>query len=201
MPVPDGKEEEVASGLVRALAALGHAQEAWLDDLHQVCLGDPAFVTAFRRWEERLTLVKLRLHRAEGRLLNHLLAVATPRPSDDAPAAPSPDARPAVRRWRERLEHYCTDHRIDTAYRRLDDALDHDQEAVTADIITDLARLAEVAETTGAALEGMANCHDRAELEELAFFRVISPWKTRGLPALLDVLRWLAETLREREDW
>ena len=38
------------------------------------------------------------------------------------------------------------------------------------------------------------------KIEDLAFYHVLSPWKQRGVAALLDVLRWLSEVLREHED-
>jgi hypothetical protein len=79
--------------------------------------------------------------------------------------------------------------------------LDHDQEAVSADIITDLTQLAETAQQTSDAIAALDLTADVAALEGIAFYRVISPWRTHGQAALLDVLRWLAETLREQEEW
>ncbi len=196
---PDEGDQR-AERLSRALVALRHAQEAWLDDLRQVCLGDPAVVAAFRRWEERLTLIKLHVHRCEARLLHWLLIPGRVR--GEAPAAPGlPERRVLARDWRERLEQWFSAQRIDPAYRRIEDVLDHDQEAVTADIVTDLAQLAELATLAVAALAGVGDDSDQDALEDLAFYRVIGPWRSQGQPALHDVLRWLAEHLRDQEDW
>lgn len=197
--MPD--DEQVESRLAHAMAMLRHAEEAWLDDLVQTCRGEPAFTDALRRWEERLTLLKLQLHRMEQRLLHYLLAPGGGTPDHDLPPAPAVDRRVVARAWRERLEAWFTAHRIDSAYRRLDSVLDHDQEAVTADIITDLVTVAEIAEVTLAALADLDARRDYAHLEDLAFFRVVSPWRAQGMGALLDVLRWLSETLREQDDW
>ena len=73
---------------------------------------------------------------------------------------------------------------------------------VTADITTDLATLAETAEAAMPALITLRDGGgDPACLEDLAFFHVIGPWRSRGLPALADVLRWLGEIIREHEEW
>ena len=194
-------DEQVESRLAHAMAMLRHAEEAFLDDLVQTCRGDPAFSSAFRRWEERLTLLKLQLHRMEHRLQHFLHAVGDNAPDLDLPPAPELNRRAIARAWRERLEQWFAAQHIDTAYRRLDSALDHDQEAVTADIITDLVMVAEISELTLAALNDLDARRDYSHLEDLAFYRVLSPWRAQGMTALLDTLRWLCESVREHEDW
>ena len=44
-------DEQVESRLAHAMAMLRHAEESFLDDMVQTCRGDPAFSTAFRRWD------------------------------------------------------------------------------------------------------------------------------------------------------
>jgi hypothetical protein len=192
-------EGPAADELLRALAALQLSQARWLADMGEACGGDPAFAEAFRRWQEELTMVKLQLHRVEGRLLNFLL-VAQDDGRRETRIRPA-DGRAAAAAWRARLEAWFTRIHLPTAYRRLDSTLDLDQEAVTGDIITDLSALAETVEVTAPALAELAATRDLSSLEETAFFRVVAPWKRTGLPALLDVLRWLSETLYEAEDW
>ena len=197
MSIPDGPEAGVKLG--RALAGLHHAQRDWLDDARQVCAGDHLFIAAFRRWEEQLTILKLHLHRTESRLL-HLVAVAG-RSDEHALPASSTDRRALGLAWRHRFETWLASVHIDPAYRRIDSPFDHDQEAVTADIATDLALVAELCEATSETLVMLNPDVDLEGLDELAFYRVIAPWRSQGLTALLDVLRWLSETLREQEDW
>lgn len=196
-----------ATPLTRSLSQLQHAQDSWLDDLTLTSRGDKSFVSAFRRWEEQLTLIKLQIHRIETRLQHYLLTPSNDRPARDLPPITAVDRRLVARSWRERLEPYFTDVHLDTAYRHLDSCLDHDQEAIPADIITDLTTLAEIATATSTALADLQR-HQRSQpdfqltlIEEFAFYRVLSPWKAQGMPALLDVLRWLSETLRLEEDW
>ncbi len=197
MTNPDGPGASVKLG--RALAGLHHVQRDWLDDARQVCAGDPLFIAAFRRWEEQLTVLKLHLHRTESRLL-HLVAVASH--SDDKHTLPAlADRRALGLAWRQRFETWLAGVHIDPAYRRIDSPFDHDQEAITADIATDLALVAEIAEATSETLATLDPDVDPDGLDELAFYRVIAPWRSQGLTALMDVLRWLSETLREQEDW
>lgn len=197
MSTADGPGAGVKLG--RALAGLHHAQRDWLADAQQVCAGDPLFIAAFRRWEEQLTVLKLHLHRTEARLL-HLVTVAGH--ADEHALPPSPaDRRALGLAWRHRFEGWLAAVHIDPAYRRIDSPFDHDQEAVTADIATDLALVAEIAEATGETLAALDPDADPEGLDELAFYRVIAPWRSQGLTALMDVLRWLSETLREQEDW
>ena len=193
-------EGQAADELLRALAALQLSQARWLADLGEACGGDPAFAACFRRWQEELTMVKLQLHRVEGRLLNFLL-VAQDVDRREARGRGAVDGRAAAAAWRARIEPWFGVIHLPSAYRRLDSSLDLDQEAVTGDIITDLATLAEAVEVTSPALVPLAAARDPATLEETAFFRVGAPWKRVGLPALHDVLRWLTETLDEQEDW
>jgi hypothetical protein len=193
------REEPSADELLRALAALQLSQSRWLHDLNEVLAGDPGFSQGFRRWQEELTVVKLQLHRVEGRLLHYLMTSRDdlPRESRIRPI----DGRAAAAAWRTRLEAWFTRIHLPSAYRRLDSVLDIGQEAVTADIITDFAALAEVVETTSPALLEIQASRDLGSLEATAFFRVIAPWKRLGLPALVEVTRWLSETLYEQEDW
>lgn len=199
MPPPD--EHPAFDRLARALGGLRQAQESWLEDCFQACEGDPAFTSTFRRWEEQLTVVKLYLHRAESRLLHFVAAMPVGEPAGDLPP-PGPLRRTELAHlWRTRFEGYFTAHHLDSTYRRLDNLLDHDQEAITADIITDLTQLAETAQQTSDAIAALDLTAEAAALEEVAFYRVISPWRTHGQAALMDVLRWLSETLREQEEW
>lgn len=199
MPSPD--DHPAVDRLARALGGLRQAQDSWLEDGFRACEGDPAFTTTFRRWEEQLTVVKLYLHRAESRLLHFVAAMPLNVPASDLPP-PGPLRRSDLAHlWRTRFENYFSTHHLDSTYRRLDNLLDHDQEAITADIITDLTQLAETAQQTTDAIAALDLSAAAADLEEVAFYRVISPWRTRGQAALLDVLRWLSETLREQEDW
>ena len=194
-------DEQVESRLAHAMAMLRHAEESFLDDLVQTCRGDPAFSSAFRRWEERLTLLKLQLHRMEHRLQHYLHVSGSGEPDLDLPPAPVVNRRSVARAWRERLEQWFSAQHIDTAYRRIENALDHDQEAMTADIITDLVTVAEIAEVTLAALADLDARRDYSHLEDYAFYRVLSPWRAQGMTAMLDTMRWLFESVREHEDW
>jgi len=192
-------EEPSADELLRALAALQLSQTRWLTDLNEACAGDPGFTQCFRRWQEELAVVKLQLHRVEGRLLHYLLTSRYDLPRESH--ARLPDGRAAATALRGRLEGWFTRIHLPSAYRRLESVVDLDQEAVTADIITDLAALAETVEVTTPALLEIQVSRDLSSLEATAFFRVVAPWKRLGLPALLDVTRWLSETLYEQEDW
>jgi hypothetical protein len=191
---------QLADELLRALSALHLSQSRWLADVDQACHGDPAFAGCFRRWQEELTMVKLQLHRAESRLL-HFVMAADPERARRNLKALAVDGRAVAAAWRGRLSSWFSHMHLETSYRRLDSVVDLDQEAANGDIITDLAALAEVVEITTPALSRIAIERDPTTLEELAFFRVISPWRRLGVPALLDVLRWLSETLGEQEDW
>lgn len=199
MPGPDDHPE--ANRLARALGGLRQAQESWLEDCFQACEDDPAFTTTFRRWEEQLTVIKLYLHRAEARLLHFVTAVPLGEPIAELPVPGSLRRSELAHLWRTRFERYFTEHHLDSTYRRLDSALDLDQEAMTADIITDLTLLAETAQQTSDAIAALDLTAESGALEEIAFYRVVSPWRTHGQAALMDVLRWLAETLREQEEW
>jgi hypothetical protein len=196
MSTPD--DGQLTSRLGRALTHLAHVQRDWLGDLDSCCRQSAPHLPAFRRWEEQLTLLKLHLHRTEAQLLR---SSATALPASLPAPVPRPDHRAIAHRWRGLIEGFFAAHRLDGAYRRLDSVLDHDQEAVTADIVTDLVLLAEVVETTGTALSELESRKEQTGLEELSFYRVVGPWRAHGLAALADVLRWLAETLREEEDW
>jgi hypothetical protein len=194
-------QQPAANRLEQALTGLRIALDNWLEDCFKAGESDPAFTYTFRRWEEQLTVIKLYLHRAEARLL-HFIAAVPPTANmaeSSLPQALDHDALGYL--WRKRFESFFTQHHLDGAYRRLESVLDYDQEAITADIITDLTIMCELAQRTSDAIADMPSVLTSDALEELAFYRVISPWRTHGHPALSDTLRWLSETLREQEDW
>lgn len=193
-------DERPPNDLVLSLHAVRRTQALWLADLDQVCQGELGFLAVFHRWEEQLTALKLHLHRAEARLLHFVMASAIT-PHRDFPAG-TIDRRLLARAWIERIGPWFRSIHIDTAYRRLDHVLDLDVEAITADIATDLATVAETAERTMPALAALrAGAGDPASLPDLAFFHVLAPWRSHGLDALADVLRWLGEVIHEHEDW
>lgn len=192
-PEPD---ERPQVDLLRSLGALQRVQALWLADLGQAA-NDPSFVGAFRRWQEELTLVKLCVHRAENRLLHYLIGGGAREwreyHRDDL------DPRAGTALWVERLNAWFLSHRVETSYRRLGSTIELAEEAVTADIVTDLAAVAACAESTMPAL-AHARVVAAGQLDDLAYYHVVAPWRRHGLPAALDVLRWLAEILREHEE-
>lgn len=190
-------EECPPTDLRRALGAVSRTQSLWLIEVDQACRGEPAFITVFRRWEEVLTALRLHLLRVESRLLQHVLA-GHHAPSSTF-AAPQFDREAVARHWTDRLSAWFQDIHLDPTYLRLASVLDPDQEAVTADITTDLATLAEIAESSMPALAASQD-ESCATIEDLAFFHVLGPWKNRGFSALDDVLRWLAEMAREHHE-
>ncbi|MBA3710430.1 MAG: hypothetical protein H0W83_16620, partial [Planctomycetes bacterium] len=186
--------EHLADELLRALAALHLSQSRWLADLGEACQGDPAFAASFRRGQEELTMVKLQLHRAENRLLHYLLVPHHQRPWREC-GLPAGDHRALAAQWTQRLAGWFGDLRLDGSYRRLTSVLALDEEAATADIVTDLAAVAGTAESTMPALARLGRGVDPAALEDLAFYHVLSPWKQHGGSALIDCLRWLNDML------
>lgn len=192
--------DPAATPLLDALIALDRAQSAWLGDLRAVLPGDAACTAALVRWEGQLTEMKRCIHQAEQRLVGALMG-AVPTPIESSPVEDMIAIRDRWRRWRAAFEEWFGSMHLITTYRRLASCLDLDQEAVSADAVTDLATLAELSETAGIALASLPLVPSRAELEDLGFYRIIAPWRTRGMPALLDMQRWLSETLRERDDW
>ena len=138
------------------------------------------------------------LHRAENRLLHFLAAPRPDRPQREFAAA-VPDRRDLGMRWTESFAGWFQLLHIETTYRRLPSVLELSEEALSADIVTDLAAIAETAEITMPPLAGAA-AFDESCIEDLAYFHVISPWKQHGMPALLDALHWLAEFLRENDE-
>jgi hypothetical protein len=192
-PEPD---ERPPSDLRRALGAVSRTQSLLLIELDQACRGDPAFISAFRRWSELFTALRLHLLRVESRLLQHVLAGQREPSYEFAP--PGFDREEAARRWSGRLGAWFQQLHIESTYLRLPTVLDPDQEPVTADITTDLAALAEIAEATMPALAASQEGASHG-LDDLAFFHVLGPWKNRGFAALDDVLRWLAEMSREHD--
>lgn len=194
------RTEHAPTDLIRALEAIRRTQARWLRDLEATCDGDPHPLDAFRRWEELLTLLKLHVHRAEQRLLHYLMVPEDRRrPWRELPDGET-SGHAAYHRWLGRIDPYLRALGVETAYRRIGSILDHDEEAVTADAVTDLIAVAEVAETTGAALDRFQRAGTPEQLEDLAFYHVLSPWKQHGMPALLDVLRWLAAYLNEHDE-
>lgn len=191
--------EHAPTDLIRALEAIRRTQARWLADVTAQCHDDPRFLDAFRRWEEQLTLLKLHLHRAEQRLLHFLMVPEERRPWREFPGIES-DSQTTYQRWMHLVAPYFRTLHISTAYRRLGHILDLHEEAVTADIVTDLVAVCEVAESTGRVLEHFAAEGQPDNLEDLAFFHVLAPWKQHGMPALLDVLRWLQAFLSEHDE-
>lgn len=193
-PEPD---ERAPLHLIGCLGAVHRTQSLLLVDWEQTCRGDVAFLNAFRRWEELLAALRLHLLRTEGRL-RHL--VASGGTASDYPG-PRPDRERLSARWILRFTDWFTAVRIDPTYRHLDSLLDSEAEVVGADIVTDLAIVAEVMEGSMAALGRLGERLDERTLADLAFSHVIAPWRVRGFGALHQVERWLAETLSEHGDW
>jgi len=192
--------EHAPVDLARALEAIRRTQRRWLADLEQACDGEPRFLDAFRRWEEQLTLLKLQLHRAEQRLLHYLLLPEDRRPWRELPG-PAPSSQETYQRWMHRVGPYMRSLHIDSSYRRVAHVLDPQEEAVTADVVTDIVALAELAQSTCAALDRLQSDAAADCLQDLAFFHVISPWKQLGMPALFDVLRWINAFLGEHDEF
>lgn len=186
--------------LIDALVDLDRAQAAWLHDLRVVLPGDMACMTALARWEAQLTHVKFCLHKAELQLMGGLMG-SLPLPDAAVHHEDLEAIRLRWKSWRDGFETWFDGLHMPTTYRRLSSCLDVDQEAVNADAVTDLATLAELAETASIALASLAKNPSRAELEDLAFYHIIAPWRNRGIPALLDMLRWISEMVREQSDW
>jgi len=192
--------EHRPTDLIRALAAIARTQQLWLEDLGEVCAGDdPRFQEAFRRWQELLAMLRLHLLRAEQRLLNYLLLPDESRDRADHPGDAS-RYRDAHRRWDQRIQACFGPLHLDTRYRRIDRVLDLDDDGIVADVTTDLANLAALAESTGSSLDRVHEAEAGGFLQDLAFFHVISPWKIRGRRTLADVQRWLDEFLEEDEE-
>lgn len=192
-----------STDLIRALQAIQRTQARWLEDLNSMCTSqDPRFLDGFRRWEEQLTLLKLHLHRAEQRLLHFLLVPEERRPWRDLPGPPrnKQERRLSFRQWNQTAQTYFTSLRIDTNYRRLGNILDLEEDAVSADVVTDVVALAEMCAYTGDALQRLDQLDDEQYLEDLAFYHVLSPWKQQGMQALLDCLRWLNAFLRNHDE-
>lgn len=186
--------------LLRCLAAFQRSQAVWLADLGTTLGGDQAFAAAFRRWQEQLTQAKLHLHRSEARLLHFVLTPQAAHLHRDVPGRDDDDHTRA-RIWRARFDGWFTGIHLDRTYRRLESCRDLDAEPLNADIVTDFATLAELAERTAPVLDRIAHERDLATTQDLAFYGVLSPWRVRGLPALHDCLRWITETLTEEGDW
>ena len=193
---------DASDDLWRALAALQRAQGDWLADLNATCpakgQGDAAFAEVFRRWQEQLTRVKLNVHRAEGRLLSFVHSPTAGLVRRDALLPPT---NPSFSAWRNRIEPWFDRIHIDRSYRWLDRLRDEGDEPVRRDLATDLALLAELVGNTGPLLAVIAQERDLRTLEDLAFSRIIAPWRTSGLAALHPILRWLDEALVDEGEW
>lgn len=193
-PEPDERAPRHLSG---ALSAIHRTQSLLLVDFAQTCKGETGFIAVFRRWEEQLTALRLHILRAESRLL-HL--VGTERDIHDYHGA-RVDRESLSVQWVSRFTEWFASVRVNSTYRHLDSILDLDAEPVPADIITDLAIIAEVAESSMPALAKIEESLADRSLEDLAFYRVVAPWRGRGLPAMRQVERWLGEMLSELDAW
>lgn len=193
---------DAGDDLWRALAALQRAQGDWLADLAATCpatgQGDAAFAEVFRRWQEQLTRVKLQVHRAEGRLLGFVHSPTAGLVRRDTPPPPT---SPSFTVWRDRIEHWFVRIHIDRTYRWLPGLRDEGEEPVRRDLATDLAQLAELVTATSPLLAAIAQERDLRTLEDLAFTRIIAPWRTGGMAALHPTLRWLDEALVDEGEW
>lgn len=192
--------DHAPTDLLRALEAIQRTQQRWLQDVTTVSAGDPRFLDAFRRWEEWLTLIKLHIHRAEQRLLHLLMLPEDRRTWREVPHHQS-DSGTTYRHWMRCVGPYFRGLHIDTSYRRIADSHDMHAEAVTADALTDLVALCEIAASTNQVLDRVLGTSETPEvIEDLAFFHIISPWKQLGMPAWFDWMRWLNEFLREHDE-
>ena len=185
------------TSLRTALEDLAIIQALWLDDVEQtIAAADPCFVAVFRRWEYRLSELKVALHRAEQHVRPLLAAVRAVGPVGPTPVV---DRAACFRRWNRALVAYTHGLRLPTVYRRLADIMALEQEATTADVVTDLVAVAVLAETTGQVLRGGSD--DTVVVDEVTLFhQVLSPWRQEGLPALFDVLRWLHALLAAEDE-
>lgn len=196
MSVPE-PDERTPRRLSASLAAIHRTQSLILVDWDQTCRGDTGFLSAFRRWSELLAAVRLHVLRAESRL-RHL--VDSGRSGGSFQPLPGDRERLAAR-WIVRFTEWFSSVRIDPTYRHLDSLLEGDSDPVTADIVTDLAILAEVMESAMPALGHLQDPMDEPTLADLAFTHVIAPWRARGLAALHHVERWLDEMQGEHDNW
>lgn len=183
--------------LIRALEAIRRTQGVWLKDLEAVCAGDPRFLDAFRRWQEWLLMIRLHLARAESKLLHFLMVPAERRPWQDLPGQ-RPTPRQVHGQWEKLVPPYLHALRIDTTYRRLPSLIEGEDEPLRADIATDITELASIADASNQAMDRLLVHENGDTLENLAFYHVLSPWRTRGLAPLRDVLGWIEEFLIER---
>jgi hypothetical protein len=188
--VPDADPLLVLRGRMTTLAT---AIAAWSDDL-DTCVredGDPA--DALLRWNELLSRIRHALAGAD-RILAYVPAVGVA-------AAPAPAARlDDGGRQRVLLELWCDRHGLATAWRRVDDPGDLDQDAEHADITTDLAELLATVARTRPVLDRLLAREMPAPWQAEAFYGVLAPWR-RSLRHLDDVLGWLRDRLADRPDW
>jgi hypothetical protein len=196
MSAPDGFPES-ADDLLRCLGAFARSVERWVVDLDLACPargpGDPAFAPVFRRWLEHLAEIRLHLHRCEHRLL-HLTLAGPGEEAEPLPTGPGIDRR-------ARLEHWLDHLHLPTTYLRVTRVLDLEDEALPADIVTDLAVLAALADRTLPRLARLAHERPFARLQDAAYFGILAPWRHRGLPALDAATRWLGESLDDSDAW
>lgn len=191
--------QPAATDLLRALMAIARNQGRFLADVERTCADHEDYLPAFLRWQEWLTLLAVQIQRAQGRLRQYLSLPPGLRPWQELPG-PALDRHGAYRLWLGRLDPWLRRHGVDTRYRRVSEPLELDAEAVTADAITDLVCICELAESTGTALSRCHDLHITDHLEDIAFYHVLSPWRQHGQRALLDGVAWLAAIQAELGD-
>ena len=185
--------------LVRALQAIGRSQSRLIRDIKEVCAGDPRFLDAFRRWREWLTLLKLQLIRAEGRLLHYLMVPEDRRPWKEYPIR-SKSLQSSYHEWDQIIPPYLQALHIDTRYLRIPDLRELEHEAVIALAATDLVAVSSVMEVSQFALEQYSFDQHTPWLEDMAFYHILAPWKVQGLRPLADFLRWMESFLGEMDE-
>jgi hypothetical protein len=196
-PEPTPDPAQLVDDLLLRLAALGRAIARWRAELDSACpaqgTGEVAFAPVFRRWLEQLAEIRLHVHRCDHRLLDVALAGGAA-PVDHVPLSAGTDRRARLERWFDHVH-------LATTYVRIERVLELGDESLPADIITDIANLAALADATVPQLAAISLERPYARLQDMAYFTVVAPWRRRGLPAVDAVARWLAETLDEHDDW
>ena len=79
--------------------------------------------------------------------------------------------------------------------------LDPEDEAFSADAVTDLALVADCAERTLPRLDVVLSSRDGRRGGDALFFGVLAPWRREGLPAARAATSYLAALLAENDDW
>ena len=145
-------------------------------------------------------MVALQVHRAEARLLDFVLAPGAALVHHDG-AAGTPEDRTSARNWAGRLTGWFGRTHLDGTYWRQPRLRDLEEDSLPADIITDLAALAELMEATDPLLTRLALERDLRTLQDAAFTGIVAPWRVRGQATLWLVQGWLREALEEEGDW